>query len=64
MNKPALVVEYVITADDPLGESWLPNSAGPWTVVARARGFTKWRHIRISHIDISVADVLSLRRNK
>ena len=47
MNKPALVVEYVITADDPLGESWLPNSAGPWTVVARARGFTKWRCLRI-----------------
>ena len=41
-----------------------PNAAGPWVVVARARGFTKWRHIRISHIDISVADVLSLRRNK
>jgi hypothetical protein len=33
-------------------------------VVARARGFTKWRHIRTSHVDISVADVLSLRRNK
>lgn len=64
MNKPALVVEHVITPDDPLGEPWPPNAAGPWVVVARARGFTKWRHITIAHIDISVADVLSLRRNK
>jgi hypothetical protein len=64
MNKPALVVEHVITADDPFGEPWPPNAAGPWVVVARVRGFTKSRHNRISHIDISVADVLSLRRNK
>ena len=47
MNKPALVVVYVIPADDPLGEPWPPNSAGPWIVVARARGFTKWRCLRI-----------------
>jgi len=51
MNKPALVVEHVITADDPFGEPWPPNAAGPWLVVARVRGFTKWRHNRISHID-------------
>jgi hypothetical protein len=63
MNKPAFVVEHLITADDPFGEPWPPNSAGPWIVVACARGFTKWRRIS-SDIDISVADVLSLRRNK
>jgi hypothetical protein len=63
MNKPALVVEYVVTADGFDGEPWPPNAAGPWVVVARARGFTKWRRIS-SDIDISVADVLSLRRNK
>jgi hypothetical protein len=37
MNKPALVVEYVVTADGFDGEPWPPNAAGPWVVVARAR---------------------------
>jgi hypothetical protein len=47
MNKATLIVEHVITADDPFGEPWPPNAAGPWIVVARARGFTKWRRPRI-----------------
>ena len=63
-TKLRLAIDHVVTADGFDGEPWPPNAAGPWVVVARARGFTKWRHIRTSHVDISVADVLSLRRNK
>jgi hypothetical protein len=39
----ALVIQHIVTADDPLGEPWPPD--GLCSIVRRARGFTLWRRI-------------------
>ena len=47
MNKLALVVEHVITADDPFGEPWPPD--GHCSLVRRAaNGFSLWRRLRLT----------------
>jgi hypothetical protein len=47
MNKPALRVEYVVTADDPYGEPWPPD--GNCSLVRRAaNGFSLWRRLRLA----------------
>jgi hypothetical protein len=39
-----LLVEHIVTADDPFGEPWPPD--GQFSIVRRAGGFTKWRRLR------------------
>ena len=47
MNKLALVVEHVITADDLFGEPWPPD--GDCSLVRRAaNGFSLWRRLRLT----------------
>jgi hypothetical protein len=49
VNRPApavngaLVIQHIVTADDPFGEPWPPD--GFCSVVHRARGFTLWRRV-------------------
>jgi hypothetical protein len=38
-----LVIQHIITADDPFGEPWPPD--GLCSIVRRAHGFTLWRRI-------------------
>jgi hypothetical protein len=52
LTPPRLAIDHVITADAFDGEPWPPNAAGPWVAVARSRGFTKWRRVRISRISL------------
>ena len=47
MNKPVLVVEYVITADDPFGEPW-PPSRNCSLVRRTTNGFSLWRRLRLT----------------
>jgi hypothetical protein len=48
VNGAALVIQHIITADDPFGEPWPPD--GFCSVVRRARGFTLWRRVISSPI--------------
>jgi hypothetical protein len=43
----ALQVTYATTQDNFSGEPWPPDGNDYWAVVARARGFTKWRRITL-----------------
>jgi hypothetical protein len=52
----ALIIEHLITADDPFGAPWPPD--GVCSIVRRARGFTLWRRIFLSsstaHVSLGV----------
>jgi hypothetical protein len=48
-----VIIQHVITADDPFGEPWPPD--GSCSIVRRARGFTLWRRIFLSAFPIERA---------
>jgi hypothetical protein len=46
-GRASLLVEHVITADDPFGEPWPPD--GNCSLVRRtANGFSLWRRLRLT----------------
>jgi len=47
----ALVIQHIITVDDPLGEPWPPD--GFCSIVRRARGFTLWRRISLKSSSVT-----------
>ena len=50
-----LAVEYVVTADDALGEPWPPD--GSCSIVRRtSKGFTLWRRLFLASSSSPVTD--------
>jgi hypothetical protein len=47
----ALVIQHIITADDPFGEPWPPD--GLCSIVRRARGFTLWRRVSLQSSSVT-----------
>jgi hypothetical protein len=49
MNEPALVIEHIITSDDPTGAPWPPD--GSVSIVRRLGGWTVWRRLHLTILD-------------
>jgi hypothetical protein len=49
----SLVIQHIITCDDPFGDPWPPD--GLCSIVNRARGFTLWRRVGLQIAQQSTA---------